>query len=104
MKKFKTILKIAIVCEILATPVIALLMSRSGCEQNGSDCGLEVFGAVYMIFPIALTILLYVLIKVFEIFSVQSAKPNQKPGLFWILMSAIFILAVSFLVYFQSTT
>jgi Kef-type K+ transport system membrane component KefB len=102
MKKLKTVLKIAIVAEILSIPVLAVLISNSSCKNNGTDCGLAGFGALYMVFPLGLTILLYILVKLFEIFSAKSAKPNQKPNLFWILMSTVFILAVGFLLYFQS--
>jgi hypothetical protein len=104
MKKFKTILKIAIVAEVFSIPVLAVLLSNSSCKNNGTDCGLAGFGALYMAFPLGLTILLYILVKLFEIFSAKPAKPNQKPNLFWILMSAAFILAVGFLLYSQSIT
>jgi hypothetical protein len=106
MKKLKTILKTAIVIEVISIPILAMLMSNSSCSSsnNGTDCGVAGLGAFYMIFPLGLTALFYVLVRSIEFFRTKSAKPNQKPNLFWILMIAIFILAIDFLLYFQSIT
>jgi hypothetical protein len=106
MKKFKTILKIAILCEIVAIPILAFILSHFGCKdiEHSGVCGLNGFGAVYMIYPLGLTILLYILVKVVEHFNAKSGTSNQQSSLFWVLISALLIIGLGFLFYFQSIT
>jgi hypothetical protein len=103
VKKLKTVLKIAIVVEVFSIPVLAFLISNSSCKNNGTDCGLAGFGALYMVFPLILTILLYVGIKFFETTKSKSGASLQKTKLRIFIIAAV-IFAVCFELYIQSTT
>jgi uncharacterized membrane protein len=104
MKKLKKVLKIAIVVEVLSIPVLAALLSNSSCKNNGTDCGLAGFGALYMIFPIALTVLLYLIIKAFELTNKTQQGNTTKHMSLWILLSALSIIGIGFWLYFLSVT
>jgi Ca2+/H+ antiporter len=102
MKKFKKFLKIAFICELILIPGLAVLFSGLSCRNNTPDCGLAGFNAIYMIFPIGLTVLLYVSVKTIEFSNKKSGNADNKPALFKVLLATVLVIALGFFIYFQS--
>jgi uncharacterized membrane protein len=101
--KFLKYLIIALILEIVAVPVIAVVLSNSACNSLNSDagtCGLEGFGAVFMIFPIALTIVAIIMLALNKAIKTKF-KSSRHTGL-WVLLGFALIFAVCFQLYFQS--
>jgi heme/copper-type cytochrome/quinol oxidase subunit 3 len=103
MKKIKTLLKIAIAAEILSVPLLAILLSTSSCSNtnNGTDCGVAGFGAAYMIFPLILTVLLYLGVRSSELAETKFKVKSKRQTLLILLGTALVIFAF-FQLYFQS--
>jgi hypothetical protein len=102
MKKFKKFLKIAFICELILIPVLAVLFSKSSCGNSTPDCGLAGFNAIYMIFPIGLTVLLYAFVRTIEFSNKKSGSADNKPALFKVLLATVLVVALGFFLYFQS--
>jgi hypothetical protein len=102
MKKFKRFLKIAIICEILAAPVLAIVLSSSSCSNNATDCGVAGLGALYMIFPLVFTVLLYLGIKLSELTETKY-KTTQHIKL-WVFLGFAAVFAICFEIYIQGTS